>query len=57
MRKMMSLAVATLALSACGQPAQIYVEKGYVRLPAVIAILDTDNDGGVSPEEFYTSMR
>ncbi len=35
MRKMMSLAVATLALSACGQPAQIYVEKGYVRLPAV----------------------
>ena len=28
-----------------------------VRFPAVIAILDTDNDGGVSPEEFYASMR
>jgi hypothetical protein len=28
-----------------------------VRFPAVIAILDTDNDGGVSPAEFYASMR
>ena len=28
-----------------------------VRFPAVIAILDADNDGGVSPEEFYASMR
>ena len=28
-----------------------------VRFPAVIAILDTDNDGGVSPGEFYASMR
>lgn len=35
MRKMMSLALAALALNACSQPAQIYVEKGYVRLPAV----------------------
>ncbi len=35
MRKMMTSAVAMLALSACSQPAQIYVEKGYVRLPAV----------------------
>ncbi len=28
-----------------------------VRFPAVIAILDTDNDGGVSPKELYASMR
>ncbi|OYY88876.1 MAG: hypothetical protein B7Y45_14040 [Sphingomonas sp. 28-66-16] len=27
--------VAAATLSACGQPAQIYVDKGYVRLPAV----------------------
>jgi hypothetical protein len=28
-----------------------------VRFPAVIAILDKDRDGGVSPSEFYASMR
>ncbi len=28
-----------------------------VRLSAVIAALDTDDDGGVSPEEFDASMR
>ena len=28
-----------------------------VRFPAVSAILDTDNDGGVSPKELYASMR
>jgi len=28
-----------------------------VRFPAVIAILDTDHDGGVSPRELYASMR
>lgn len=26
---------AALLLSACGEPAQIYIDKGYVRLPAV----------------------
>lgn len=28
-----------------------------VRFPAVIAILDTDSDGSVSPKELYASMR
>jgi hypothetical protein len=28
-----------------------------VRFPAVIAILDTDHDGGISPKELYASMR
>ncbi|OYY67504.1 copper chaperone PCu(A)C [Sphingomonas sp. 28-63-12] len=35
MRITISLAVAALALDACSQPAQLYVDKGYVRLPAV----------------------
>lgn len=35
MRMTVTLAIATVALSACGQPAQLYVDKGYVRLPAV----------------------
>lgn len=35
MRLMTSFAAAALTLTACSQPAQIYVEKGYVRLPAV----------------------
>lgn len=35
MRLLMSFAVTAAVLSGCGQPAQIYVDKGYVRLPAV----------------------
>ncbi len=35
MRLMITLGTAALALSACSQPAQLYVDKGYVRLPAV----------------------
>lgn len=35
MRLMISFAAVALTLTACSQPAQIYVEKGYVRLPAV----------------------
>lgn len=34
MRHFMPLA-ATVMLAACGRPAQIFVDKGYVRLPAV----------------------
>jgi copper(I)-binding protein len=35
MRLFLNLAVAATALSACGQAPQLYVDKGYVRLPAV----------------------
>ncbi|MBX9730488.1 MAG: copper chaperone PCu(A)C [Sphingomonas sp.] len=35
MRLTISLAAAAIALSACSQPAELFVDQGYVRLPAV----------------------
>lgn len=35
MRLTISLAIAACVLGACSQPAELFVDKGYVRLPAV----------------------
>lgn len=35
MRLTISLAIAACVLAACSQPAELFVDKGYVRLPAV----------------------
>lgn len=35
MRMMVILVAAAVSLAGCGEPPQIYVDKGYVRLPAV----------------------